>query len=71
MATVSLFWFTEVIATELLDFIDVVIEGRVGGDSTETELPEKKFSDYFAAFLFEKDFDNFEPLVAHIHPEIK
>ena len=65
----SCFLFAELIATQLLDLIHVLIEGP--GDQTETELSEKKFSDYFAEFLFEKDVDNCRHLLDHIHPEIK
>jgi hypothetical protein len=59
----------EVLATELLDFIHVVID--VGGDSNEADLAEKKMSDYFSEFLFEKDVHNMDHILPHIDPEIK
>ena len=62
-------FLSELIAIELLDFIHVQIEDR--GDSIESDLSEKKFSDYFEAFLFNKDVKNTEEMLSHVHPEIR
>lgn len=62
-------FLSELFAIELLDFIHVQIEDR--GDSIEPDLAEKRFPDYFEAFLFNKDFKNTEEILNHVNPEIR
>ena len=62
---------SELIALELLDFINDCIEAK--GDSIEKELSDKTMSDYFRAFLESKESIDVvvDDLVDHLDSEIK
>ena len=67
-------FFSEVIATQLLDFIHVVIESRRQSnvtDADDDQFCQRQFSDYFAEFLSQKEVDACDHVLGQISTDIK
>jgi hypothetical protein len=62
-------FFSELVAFQLFEFIHFFIEDV--GDAIVPDLKDKLFSNYFAAFLESKDFENLDEIVDVIHRDIQ